>query len=268
MRLVRPARVAAVLGAVLLVHACARVPITGRRQLHLIDEGQMMGMALSQYQAFLQEHPPLPDSDARVKQVRRIGEKLAAAATTYLNEHHAGYRVEGFQWSFNVVNDATVNAWCMPGGKVVVYTGILPVTQDEAGLAVVMGHEIAHAIARHGNERMSQAMAVEGAGMTLDVFTAQKAGYARDLFLQSYGIGSQLGMLAYSRKHETEADKMGLVFMAMAGYDPRTAPAFWQRMAAQGGGGQPEFLSTHPSDETRVNDLEAFMPEALKHYRP
>jgi len=133
---------------------------------------------------------------------------------------------------------------------------------------VVMGHEIAHAIARHGNERMSQALAIQGAGMTLEALTASKPGLTRDIFLQSYGIGSQLGMLAYSRKHETEADKMGLVFMAMAGYDPRSAPAFWQRMAAGGGSKPPEFLSTHPSDETRVHDLEAYMPEALKYYKP
>ena len=167
-----------------------------------------------------------------------------------------------------MVEENTVNAWCMPGGKVVVYTGILPVTQDEASLAVVMGHEIAHAIARHGNERMSQAIAVQGAGMTLEALTAQNPGLTRDIFLQSYGVGSQLGMLAYSRKHESEADKMGLVFMAMAGYDPRVAPTFWQRMSAQGGPAPPELLSTHPSDETRIHDLEAFMPEALKYYKP
>jgi predicted Zn-dependent protease len=252
----------------LLAVACAKVPITGRRQLSLVDEGQMMGMALTQYQEFLQATPPLPSSDNRVKMVRRIGDRLASAATKYLEENHAGDRVAGFQWEFNVVDEGTVNAWCMPGGKVVVYTGILPVTQDEASLAVVMGHEIAHAIARHGNERMSQGMAVQGAGMTLEVLTAQNPGYASDLFMQSYGIGSQLGMLAYSRKHESEADKMGLVFMAMAGYDPRVAPTFWERMSAGGGEKPPEFMSTHPSDETRIRDLNAYMPEALKYYTP
>lgn len=262
-------KMALVVGAVILLQACAKVPITGRRQLNLVSEGEMMGMALTQYQQFLGENAPLPASDARVKMVRGIGERLAAAATKYLNENKAGDRIAGFQWEFNVVNDNTVNAWCMPGGKVVVYTGILPVTQDEAGLAVVMGHEIAHAIARHGNERMSQGMAVQGAGMTLEVLAAQKPGYASDLFMQSYGIGSQLGMLAYSRKHESEADKMGLVFMAMAGYDPQVAPKFWERMSAQGGGAAPpELLSTHPSDATRIHDLEAYMPEALKYYKP
>jgi len=264
----RSVRVAAVLAVLVLVQACAKVPITGRRQLSLVNEGEMMGMALTQYQQFLQQNPPLPAGDARVKMVRRIGDRLAAAATSYLTDNGAADRVAGFQWEFNVVDDKTVNAWCMPGGKVVVYTGILPVTQDEASLAVVMGHEIAHAIARHGNERMSQAIAVEGAGMTLEVLTSQKPAYARDLFLQSYGIGSQLGMLAYSRKHESEADKMGLVFMALAGYDPQVAPRFWERMSAQGGSGTPELLSTHPSDATRIRDLEAYMPEALKYYKP
>ncbi|HOP43490.1 MAG TPA: M48 family metallopeptidase [Flavobacteriales bacterium] len=251
-----------------LVVGCHRVPITGRKQVNLLSETEMMGMSLSQYQAFIQENPPLPDGDPRVRQVRTIGERLARAATEYLTEHHAADRVEGFQWTFNVVDDPTVNAWCMPGGRVVVYTGILPVTQDDAGLAVVMGHEIAHAIARHGNERMSQGMAVQLGGAALSVALSQEPSLTNDLFLQSYGIGSQLGTLAFSRKHESEADKMGLVFMALAGYDPQAAPSFWERMSAMGGGGAPELLSTHPSDERRVADLEAFMPEALKYYAP
>lgn len=256
-------------GALVLIVSCAKVPITGRRQLNLLPESQMMSMSLSQYQQFLSQTPPLPASDARVVIVRRIGKRLADAATQYLAENNASDRVADFAWEFNVVDEPTVNAWCMPGGKVVVYTGILPVTKDEASLALVMGHEIAHAIARHGNERMSQAMAVQGAGMTLDVMTSQKPTLTRDLFLQSFGIGSQLGLLAYSRNQESEADKMGLVFMAMGGYDPRVAPAFWQRMAAQSGGQKPpELMSTHPSDERRIADLEAYMPEALKYYKP
>lgn len=258
----------AVLTVVLAVIACNKVPITGRSQMNLVGEPEMIGMAAAQYSEFLGQTPPLPDSDARVRQVRAVGRKLADAATQYLTENRAADRVAGFTWDFNVVNDNTVNAWCMPGGKVVVYTGILPITQDETGLAVVMGHEIAHAIARHGNERMSQAIALQGAGMTLEILTAQKPGVTRDIFLQSVGIGSQLGMLAYSRKHETEADKMGLVFMALAGYDPREAPKFWQRMSQVGGQAPPELLSTHPSDETRMHDLEAYMPEALKYYKP
>ncbi|MBL7964185.1 MAG: M48 family metallopeptidase [Flavobacteriales bacterium] len=256
------------LAAVVLLHACTRVPVTGRKQLNLLPESELLGMSMTAYQEFLQQQPPLPASDPRVVQVRRVGERIRQAATDYLHHHHQSKRVEGFEWAFNVVDDATVNAWCMPGGKVVFYTGILPITKDDAGLAVVMGHEVAHAIARHGNERMSQGMAIQGAGMTLDVLMGQNPGLARDIFLQSYGIGSQLGMLAYSRKHESEADKMGLIFMAAAGYDPREAPKFWERMAALGGGKPPEILSTHPGDETRMRDLEAFMPEALKYYKP
>lgn len=253
---------------ILLAVACAKVPITGRSQMNLLPESQLMGMSLTAYQDFLKENPAMPTTDQRVQMVKRIGDRLAAAATKYCNENGAGDRVAGFQWEFNVVEDPTVNAWCMPGGKVVVYTGILPITQDEAGLAVVMGHEIAHAIARHGNERMSQGVAIQGAGIGLSVLLSEKPQWTQDLFLQSYGIGSQLGMLAYSRNHESEADKMGLIFMAMSGYDPRVAPKFWERMSASGGAAPPELLSTHPSDARRVADLEAYMPKALEHYKP
>ncbi len=253
-----------------VVEACQRVPITGRRQLNLVGESTLMGMASTQYAEFLSQTPPLPPSDQRVQQVRTIGDKLAAAATRYLQDNNAGDRVENFEWQFNVVDDESINAWAMPGGKVVVYTGIMPVTKSTDGLAVVMGHEIAHAIARHGNERMSQGIALQGAGMTLDVLTQESPGLARDLFMQSVGIGGQLGMLAYSRRHESEADRMGLIFMAMAGYDPREAPKFWERMSQASSGAQkpPELLSTHPSDETRMNDLNKYMAEAMKYYKP
>ncbi len=251
-----------------LVMACSKVPITGRSQLNLFPESELMGMSLTQYQDFLGQHPPLPASDPRVVKVRSIGEKLARAATTYLTENGMADRVANFQWEFNVVTDPAVNAWCMPGGKVVVYTGLLPVTQDDEGLALVMGHEIAHAIARHGNERMSQAATMQGVNMSLGALLSEKPSLATDLFQQAVGIGGQLGMLAYGRNQESEADKMGLVFMAMAGYDPRVAPQFWQRMAAQSGGKTLELLSTHPSDERRIRDLENYMPEALKYYKP
>ncbi|MBX2978750.1 MAG: M48 family metallopeptidase [Flavobacteriales bacterium] len=255
--------------AVAILVACAKVPITGRKQMNLVSESTIMGMADTQYQEVLQASRLVPDSDPRTRQVKSVGDKIAAAATKYLKDNKQGKRVEGFQWAFNLIDEPTVNAWCMPGGKVAFYTGILPITANEPGLAVVMGHEVAHAIARHGNERMSQAIALQGAGMTVEVLTSQKPGLARDIFLQSMGVGGQLGMLAYSRTHETEADKMGLIFMAMAGYDPREAPKFWERMSAgSGGGAPPELLSTHPSDATRIRDLEAFMPEALKYYKP
>ncbi len=262
-------RTFAILMSAMLILSCSQVPITGRRQLNLLPESQMMAMSLGAYQDFLKETAPMPSSDPNVQMVRRIGKRLSDAATKYLTDNGAANRVEGFKWEFNVVDEPTVNAWCMPGGKVVVYTGILPVTQNETSLALVMGHEIAHAIARHGNERMSQGIAVQGAGMTLQVMASQKPSLAKDMLLQSFGIGSQLGMLAYSRNHESEADKMGLVFMAMAGYDPRSAPDFWKRMAAQSSGAKPpEFMSTHPSDERRVHDLEVYMPEAMKYYKP
>ena len=247
---------------------CTKVPITGRHQLNLLPESEMMSMSLTQYQDFLKSNKTMPATDPNAVMVKRVGQRLATAATAYLNEHGAADRVKDFQWEFNLVDDPQVNAWCMPGGKVVVYTGLLPITKDEPGLALVMGHEIAHAIARHGNERMSQGLAVQAAGMSLQVLAAEKPSMASDLFLQSFGVGSQLGMLAYGRKQESEADKMGLVFMAMGGYDPRIAPAFWERMAAQGGPKPPELLSTHPSDERRIADLKAYMPEAMKFYHP
>lgn len=253
----------------LLVADCAKVPVTGRRQMNLLAEAQLGEMSAAAYSDFLNEKPPLPDTDPRARQVRTVGEKIAAATERYLKQHGKGKRVQQFDWQFNTVEDPTVNAWCMPGGRVVFYTGILPITGDDNGLAVVMGHEIAHAVARHGNERMSQAVAIQGAGAALDVLTTEQPDQTRALLLQSYGIGSALGSLRFSRLHESEADRMGLIFMAMAGYDPREAPRFWERMSeAADGQKPPEFLSTHPSDERRAADLEAFMPEALKYYNP
>ena len=177
-------------------------------------------------------------------------------------------RIDGYKWEFNLVEENIVNAWCMPGGKVVVYTGLLPLSQNEAGLAVVMGHEIAHAIARHGNERMSQQLIIAMGGIGLAVALQQKPQETQDLFNLSYGVASTLGALKYSRVHESEADKLGLVFMAMAGYNPEDAVPFWERMAKNGGGKIPEILSTHPSDETRIKDIKAFLPKAKTYNKP
>ena len=259
---------AAVTAVVLVFNACDTVPISGRKQLRLISERDMIGMSLQAYDAFLDTSQVLPDTHKDVIVVRRIGNRIKDAVVKYLTDNGELKRIDGFEWEFNVVNDPTVNAWCMPGGKVVVYTGILPVTKDEKSLAVVMGHEIAHAVARHGNERMSQGLAVQLGGLALSVALSEHAPETQNLFLQSYGLGSNLGILAYSRNHESEADKLGLVFMAMAGYDPESAIGFWQRMSEQGGQAPPQILSTHPSDETRIADLKAFMPEALKYYKP
>ncbi len=250
-----------------LFSACQKNAITGRRSLILVPESEMMTMSFSQYDQFLAENKPLPDNDTRVVTVRKIGARIQGAVEKYYADKGLSTQLDGFAWAFNVVDENTVNAWCMPGGKVVVYTGLLPVTIDDASLAVVMGHEIAHAIARHGSERMSDGMILQFGGQALGAVMSTKPAAAQALFQQSFGMGSQLGMLKFSRNHETEADKMGLIFAAMGGYDPEAAVAFWQRMAdASGGQKPPEILSTHPSDDTRIATLKAFMPEAKKYY--
>lgn len=253
--------------AITIVSCVEKVPITGRRQVSLVPEADLVSMSLTEYDKFLSEHKPLSLSDSRAQLVKKVGEKIQAAVVKFMSDKGLSQRIDGYQWAFNTVDEATVNAWCMPGGKVVVYTGLLPITQDEASLAVVMGHEIAHAIARHGNERMSQGMAVQFGGVLLSAALQNKPQETQNLFMQSYGIGSTLGVLKYSRTHESEADKMGLVFAAIAGYDPNAAITFWERMAAQGGAKPPEILSTHPSDETRIADIKAFIPEAMTYYK-
>lgn len=249
-----------------VVSSCSKVPITKRRQFNLIPAPTMNTMSLQAYNDFLNTNKVVPSgSDATM--VKRVGGKIAAAATSYLKSKKQLKRIKDFKWEFNLVDDETANAWCMPGGKVVFYTGILPITKTEAGLATVMGHEVAHAIARHGNERMTQAVAVQAGGIGLSVLLQSKPTEALNLFAQAYGIGSQLGMLKFSRTHESEADKMGLIFMSIAGYNPREATEFWTRMKTMSGGeAPPEFVSTHPSHETRIKDLNDFMPNALKYY--
>lgn len=248
--------------------SCHKNAVTGKRSINLVPESELMAMSALEYDKFLAEHPPMPDNDSRVQLVKNCGLKIQKAVEKYYADKGLSSELAGYKWAFNVVDEQTINAWCMPGGKVVVYTGILPVTQDEKSLAVVMGHEVAHAVARHGNQRMSQGMLVQFGGSMLSVALSQKPQATQQLFLQSFGLGSQLGILKYSRKHETEADKMGLIFAAMAGYDPEAAVGFWERMASGGGQKPPELLSTHPSDETRIRDLKAFMPEAKKYYKP
>lgn len=255
--------------AALLLASCATVPLTGRKQLMLVSAGEMNALAAQEYGAFLGKNPPAKDA-RQSEMVRRVGTRIQGAVERYMAEVGQSSRLQGYRWEFNLVESKEVNAWCMPGGKVVVYSGILPVTADEAGLAVVMGHEIAHAIAEHGAERMSQQMLAQAGGAALSVLLAEKPAQTREMWLGAYGAGSQVGvLLPFGRQQESEADRLGLAFMAMAGYDPRAAVPFWQRMAAQKGGkGGPEFLSTHPADETRIAALEREMPEALRRYRP
>jgi predicted Zn-dependent protease len=253
-----------------LLAGCALSLVTGRRQLNLVQESELQLMAVSQYNTFLNEHKVLnPGYSNEAAMVDRVGARIANAITKYYNNQGKEQVLEGYLWEFNTVDSKEVNAWCMPGGKVVVYTGLLPVTQNETALAIVLGHEITHSIAKHGNERMSQAMIQQLGGMALEVAIAQKPKETQDLFLLSYGIGSQLGaILPWSRQQETEADQYGLIFAAMAGYNPQEAIPFWQRMSEAGGTNTPEFLSTHPSDETRIRKLKKFMTEAMKYYNP
>jgi len=252
-----------------LLAGCGEVAITGRTQLNLVPDSMVNSMALQEYTTFLNEHPQSTDP-VQIDQVKRVGYRLAEAVERYCRENNMAGAVEGFQWEFNVIKDDQINAWCMPGGKVVVYTGILPVTQNDAGLAVVLAHEIAHAVARHGSERMSQGLLYELGGIALSGAVKTRPDTTQQLFMQSYGLGAQIGvLLPYSRLHEREADRLGLIFMAMAGYDPRAAVDFWQRMAAaKEGPSPPELLSTHPADTTRIRYIEESLPEAMQYYRP
>ena len=252
-----------------LLTGCVLNLVTGRKQLTLVNDADLRLMAVSQYNTFLKDNKVLSSGTSRdAAMVDRIGARIANAITKYYNTEEKKSVLEGYSWEFNTIDDKKViNAWCMPGGKVVVYTGLLSVTQNETAMAIVMGHEIAHSVAKHGNERMSQALVQQMGGMALEIALAQKPQETQDLFMATYGIGSQLGaMLPWSRQQETEADQYGLIFSAMAGYDPREAIPFWQRMSEAGGGSPPEFLSTHPSDETRLRKLKQFIPEALKYY--
>jgi predicted Zn-dependent protease len=246
--------------------SCSKVPITNRRQINMLPEGELISLSLDNYSTFLKKNPPINEG-ADAQMVKRVGQRIQKAVVTFMSDQKMSKRLNGYRWDYNLVKDDEANAWCMPGGKVVVYSGLLPLTQDEKGLAIVMGHEIAHAIARHGNERMSQGLLVQAGGIALALALQDKPELTQSIFLQSYGVSSTLGILAYSRTHETEADKLGLIFAAMAGYDPRAAIGFWERMAAKGGAKPPVLLSTHPSDKQRVENLKAFMPTALKYYK-
>jgi len=258
-----------VLVVALVVVACATVPVTGRRQLSLIPRRDLLAMSFSQYDQFLSEHPVVTGTP-EAQMVERVGFRIAHAVEDYLRERGQSDHLRGYDWEFRLVEDQAANAWCMPGGKVVFYTGILPITADEAGLAVVMGHEIAHAVAEHGNERMSQALLAELGGVGLAVAMRERPQYTRNMWLAAYGAGAQVGvLLPFSRRQESEADELGLIFMAKAGYDPREAVDFWQRMADQRSApGPPEFLSTHPADSTRMRNLEELIPTAMQYYNP
>jgi predicted Zn-dependent protease len=249
--------------------SCSTVPLTGRKQLNLVPESEMLSTSFQQYGDFVKQNKVSSDR-AGAELVRTVGTRIKGAVEQYMGANGLSDRLQGYAWEFNLVESKEANAWCMPGGKVVVYTGILPLTKNEQGLAVVLGHEIAHAVAEHGNERMSQEMIAQFGGSALSELLKSKPAETQQLWMGVFGVGAQYGvLLPYSRTHESEADHLGLIFLAMAGYDPNGALDFWQRMAAANkGSAPPEFMSTHPADETRIAQIRENLPEALKYYRP
>jgi Putative Zn-dependent protease, contains TPR repeats len=256
------------IAVVFIIDSCSKVPITGRRQLDLVPESQVISLSFDGYQKVLKDNK-LSTNMEQTRMVKNVGIHIQGAVETYMAQHNLKDRLSGFKWEFNLLESPTVNAFCMPGGKVAFYTGIMPICKDEIGIAVVMGHEVAHAIANHGGERMSQGLVQQMGGVAIAVALKDKPETTQQLALSAYGVGSNVfGMLPYSRLHESEADRLGLIFMAMAGYDPREAPKFWERMSSMSKGQKPaEFLSTHPSDATRISDLNKEMNEALKYYK-
>jgi len=262
--------------AVGLAIGCQKVPITGRNQLKIIPDDQLLPLSAQNYREVL-DTSRVVRSGSQADMIRRVGSRLRTAMESYMNANNYGDRIKGFQWEFNLIESPQVNAWCMPGGKVAFYTGILPYTQNEAGVAVVMGHEISHALAAHSAERMSEGLLanglIQGGQIVAGTAARNSNGQVNAILLQSVGAALPAGYqvlraLPHSRKQESEADRLGLIFMAMAGYNPQEAVDFWGRMAkASGGNKPPAFLSTHPSDQRRIRDLQSLMPEAMKFYR-
>lgn len=250
----------------LFFYACATVPLTGRKQLAMVSSDEIQPLVNEQYEQVKKESKLLTNTPDGQKVVQ-VGERIAKAVEAYLIESGYSDLVETFDWEFNLIESDQVNAWCMPGGKVAFYTGIMPICQDENGIAVVMGHEVAHAVASHSRERMSKALIQQFGMSVVSTAIGQNPTLTQQIFYQSVGIGSQIGMLAFSRQHELEADELGLVFMALAGYDPREAPVFWERMAKAGGEAPPEFLSTHPGPDRRIERLNENMPKAMEYYQ-
>jgi len=251
-----------------LIIACSSVPIIGRRRIDLIPDSTMNSMSFSEYRKFLSTHK-LSNNSSQVNMVKRVGNRIKKAVEIYMAEKGMSKALKGFRWEFNLVESSDVNAWAMPGGKVVFYTGILPYTQSEEGLAVVMGHEIAHVVAKHGNERMSQGLLTQLGGTALTVALAKEPEKTKKLWMTAFGLGAQYGaLLPYSRLHENEADYLGLIFMAKAGYNPSAAVSFWQRMAKLSKGSSvPEFMSTHPASTTRIKNIRKKLPEAMGYYK-
>lgn len=249
-----------------IVVACQRNAITGRKQLSLVSESEAQSLAATQYKSFLNTNKVVIGT-AEAIMVKRVGDQIVTAIKAYYLQKGLNNELAGYSWDINLVDDKQMNAWCMPGGKIVVYTGLLSVTKSEAGLAVVMGHEIAHALARHGSERMSQGLLKQGLGAGMSIALLSKPLLTQDIFNASYGIAAGSIMPAFSRSNELEADRFGLMFSALAGFDPREAIPFWNRMsAAVGSGNPPSILSTHPSDAVRIAALQKIMASTVQNY--
>lgn len=246
--------------------SCTQNTLTGKRQLTILPETEVQSLASTQYVDFLKNHAVVSlKTNANAAMVNRVGLNISKAVSRFYAMKNNSSFLAGYQWEYNLVKDSAVNAWCMPGGKIVVYTGLLPITINENALAVVIGHEVSHALLQHGNQRMSGSMLQQLGGMTLSVALSKKPSVTQDIFMQAYGVGTEVGlMLPFSRKHELEADRYGLIWAAMAGYDPNEALAFWDRMEKASGGQQvPDFLRTHPSDAIRKEKIKAYLPEAM-----
>ncbi len=258
----------AVVVLVLLFIGCAEVPLTHRKGLRLIPNSELMTLSLQEYDKVLKKSKLSTDRE-KVEMIRSVGKRIAKAAEAFLEDSGLEEQIKDYQWEFNLlVSNDVANAWCMPGGKVAVYTGILRYTQNENGLAVVLGHEVAHAIANHGNERMSHALLTTMGGVGLSIALSREPARTHNIFMGVFGIGAAVGfLLPYSRLHESEADRIGLMLMARGGYDPRGAVHFWERMSKEKGARTPEFLSTHPTSRTRIANLKACIAEALPYYQ-
>jgi len=256
-----------ILGALLVV-SCSTVALTGRKQLDLVPESEVLSASAHQYEQFMREHKRSSDA-VQTARIKRVGARIQAAVERYARQADRTRDLAGYAWEFNLVESKEVNAWCMPGGKVVFYTGIMPVCRDDDGVAVVMGHEVAHAVAKHGAERLSQGLLAEMGDAALGVALHSRSPETQQLWMNAFGAGAQYGLLMpFSRTQESEADHLGLIFMAMAGYDPHQAIHFWQRMSqATHDQKPPEFMSTHPSDAHRIQRIQAELPQALTYYK-
>ena len=251
----------------LIISGCASVPVTGRSQLALVPESQLISLSADNYSELI-EKSELADDPGQRRMVNEVGARISDAADRFLREKGLGHETSHYKWEYHLLKgDDKVNAFCMAGGKIGVYTGMMPVAQDETGLAVVLGHEVAHALAHHNRERVSHLLVAQLGGITLSKALEEKSDRTRNLLLTAYGVGSQVGyILPYSRLQEREADRIGLIIMAMAGYDPRESIDLWQRMKEQGGARTPEFLSTHPAPHTRIERIRELIPEAMEYY--